>query len=85
MRSFLKGHNPWFYVTRDLKKPIDGAIEIDEAFDNRLIDWTNNHHQILTWFHTTTIPSISELFASNDDSKGAWGMLASRYSSVDCS
>jgi hypothetical protein len=38
---------------------------------------------ILTWFHNTTILSISALFGSFDEAKGAWDMLASRYSFVD--
>jgi transposase InsO family protein len=83
MRSFLKGRKLWLYVTGEVKKPVKGASESDEAFTTRLIDWDSKHHQILTWFRNTTIPSISALFGSFDEAKGAWDMLASRYSSVD--
>jgi hypothetical protein len=83
MCSFLKSRKLWLYVTREIKKPVKGASEIDEAFTTRLIDWDSNHHKILTWFRNTTIPSISALFGSFDEANGAWDMLASCYSSVD--
>ena len=83
MRSFLKGCKLWLYVTGEVKKPLKGASESDEDFTTRLIDWDSKHHQILTWFRNTTIPSIFALFGSFDEAKGAWDMLASRYSSVD--
>jgi transposase InsO family protein len=83
MRSFLKGRKLWLYVTGEVKKPVKGASESDEAFTTRLIDWDSKHHQILTWFRNTTIPSISALFGSFDEAKGAWDMLGSRYSSAD--
>jgi hypothetical protein len=71
MRSFLKSYKLWLYVTGDLKRPIQGATETNEAFCTRLIDLDSNHHQILTWFCNTTIPSISALFGSFDEAKGA--------------
>jgi hypothetical protein len=83
MRSFLKGCKLWLYVTGEVKKPVKGASKSDEAFTTRHIDWDSKHHQILTWFRNTTIPSIFALFGSFDEAKGAWDMLASRYSSVD--
>jgi hypothetical protein len=83
MRSFLKGRKLWLYVIGEVKKPVKGASETDEAFTTRLIDWDSNHHKILTWFHNTTIPSISALFGNFDEAKDARAMLASRYSSVD--
>jgi hypothetical protein len=83
MRSFLKGHKLWLYVTGEVKKPVKGASESDEAFTTRLIDWDKKHHQILTWFRNTTILSISTLFGSFNEAKGTWDMLASYYSSVD--
>jgi hypothetical protein len=48
MRSFLKGCKLWLYVTGEVKKPVKGASESDEAFTTRLIDWDSKHHQILT-------------------------------------
>lgn len=83
MRIFLECRKLWLYVTGDLKKPTKGPTESDEAFCTRLIDWDSNHHQILMWFRNTTIPSISMMFGRFDDSKSAWDMLASRYSSAD--
>jgi hypothetical protein len=70
-------------VTGDILKPTKVTAESDDAFRTRLIDWDNKHHQILTWFRNTTIPSIAALFGSFDDAQGAWNMLASRYSSID--
>jgi hypothetical protein len=83
MRSFLKGRKLWLYVTGDIPKPTKVTVESDDAFCTRLIDWDSKHHQILTWFRNTTIPSNVALFGSFDDAQGAWDMLASRYSSID--
>ena len=83
MISFLKGRKLWLYVTGDIPKPTKVDAETDDAFHTRLIDWDSKHHQILTWFHNTIIPSIAALFGSFDDAQGAWNMLASRYSSID--
>jgi hypothetical protein len=70
-------------VTGDILKLTKVTVESDDAFRTRLIDWDSKHHQILTWFRNTTIPSIAALFDSFDDAQGAWNMLASRYSSID--
>jgi hypothetical protein len=83
MRIFLESRNLWLYMTGDLKKPTKSPTELDEAFRTRLIDWESNHHQILMWSRNSTIPSISTMFGNFDDSKSAWDMLASRYSSTD--
>uniref|UniRef100_A0A7N2MIJ2 Retrovirus-related Pol polyprotein from transposon TNT 1-94 n=1 Tax=Quercus lobata TaxID=97700 RepID=A0A7N2MIJ2_QUELO len=37
---------------------------------------------ILTWIRNTSIPSISNLLGSFDDSKSAWDMLVKRYSTT---
>ena len=71
MHFFLKGCKLWVYVTGDLANPTKGAFESNNAFRAHLIDWDSHHHQILTWFHNTTIPSISALFGSFDEAKGA--------------
>ena len=86
MCSFLKGPKLWLYVTGEVKrtkKPVKGVSESDEGFTTRLIDWDSKHHQILTWFCNTTIPSIYVLFGSFDKAKGSWDMLSSRYYSMD--
>jgi hypothetical protein len=48
IRSFLKGHKLWLYVTEEVKKPVKRASKTYEAFTTRLIDWDSNHHKILT-------------------------------------
>lgn len=70
-------------MTGDIPKLTKVTVESDDAFRTRLIDWDSKHHQILTWFRNTTIPSIAALFGSFDDAQGAWDMLASPYSSID--
>jgi len=70
-------------VTGDIPKPTKVTDESTDALRTRLIDWGSKHHQILTWFRNTTIPSIAALFGSFNDAQGAWDMLASRYSFVD--
>jgi hypothetical protein len=81
--AFLKDASFGFMGLGRSKSQFKGASESDEAFTTRLIDWDSKHHQILTWFRNTTIPSISALFGSFDEAKDAWDMLASCYSSVD--
>jgi hypothetical protein len=70
-------------VTRDIPKPTKVTAKSDYAFCTRLINWDSKHHQILTWFRNTIIPSIATLFGSFDDAQGAWDMLASHYSSIN--
>uniref|UniRef100_A0A2N9I8W4 Integrase catalytic domain-containing protein n=1 Tax=Fagus sylvatica TaxID=28930 RepID=A0A2N9I8W4_FAGSY len=81
MRSFIKGRKLWFYVTGEMKKPVQGSSEDENAFRIRLIEWDSNNHQILTWLRNTSIPSISNLLGNFDDARTAWDMLAKRYSS----
>jgi hypothetical protein len=70
-------------VTGDILKPTKVTAETDDTFRTRLIDWDSKHHQSLTWFRNTTIPSIVAIFGNFDDAQGAWNMLISRYSSFD--
>jgi hypothetical protein len=81
MRSFIKGRKLWFYVTGEMKKPVKGSSEDEDAFRIRLVKWDSNNHQILTWLRNTSIPSISNLLGNFDDARTAWDMLAKRYSS----
>jgi len=67
MRSFLKGRKLWLYVTGDILKPTKVISKIDDTFRTCLIDWDSKHHQILTWFRNTIIPSIAALFGNFDD------------------
>uniref|UniRef100_A0A2N9I7J4 Uncharacterized protein n=1 Tax=Fagus sylvatica TaxID=28930 RepID=A0A2N9I7J4_FAGSY len=78
---FIKGRKLWFYVTGEMKKPVKGSSEDENAFRIRLIEWDSNNHQILTWLRNTSIPSISNLLGNFDDARTAWDMLAKRYSS----
>uniref|UniRef100_A0A2N9EQR3 Retrovirus-related Pol polyprotein from transposon TNT 1-94-like beta-barrel domain-containing protein n=1 Tax=Fagus sylvatica TaxID=28930 RepID=A0A2N9EQR3_FAGSY len=79
--TFIKGRKLWFYVTGEMKKPVKGSSEDENAFRIRLIEWDSNNHQILTWLRNTSIPSISNLLGNFDDARTAWDMLAKRYSS----
>ena len=81
MRSFIEGRKLWFYITGEIKKPVKGSSEDEDAFRIRLVDWDSNNHQILTWLHNTFIPSISNLLGNFDNARTAWDMLAKRYSS----
>uniref|UniRef100_A0A2N9HGZ1 Uncharacterized protein n=1 Tax=Fagus sylvatica TaxID=28930 RepID=A0A2N9HGZ1_FAGSY len=81
MLSFIKRRKIWFYVTGEMKKPVKGSSEDEDAFRIRLIKWDSNNHQILTWLRNTSIPSISNLLGNFDDARTAWDMLAKRYSS----
>jgi hypothetical protein len=81
MRNFIKGRKLWFYVTGEMKKPVKGSSEDEDAFRIRLIEWDSNNHQILTCLRNTSIPSISNLLGNFDDARAAWDMLAKRYSS----
>uniref|UniRef100_A0A2N9J4I5 Uncharacterized protein n=1 Tax=Fagus sylvatica TaxID=28930 RepID=A0A2N9J4I5_FAGSY len=79
--TFIKGRKLWFYVTGEMKKPVKGSSEDEDAFRIRLVKWDSNNHQILTWLRNTSIPSISNLLGNFDDARTAWDMLAKRYSS----
>jgi len=83
IHSFLKGRKLWLYVTGDIPKPTKVIAKTDDTFCTRLIDWDSKHHQILTWFRNTTIPSIAAIFGNFDDAQGAWDMFTSCYSSFD--
>ena len=56
---FLKGQ--WFlcYVIGDIKAPVCSTDEADKSFSMHLEEWDCKNHEIITWFRTTTLPSIS--------------------------
>jgi hypothetical protein len=81
MHNFIKGRKLWFYIIGEMKKPIKGSSEDEDAFRIRLIEWGSNNHQILTWLRNTSIPSISNLLENFDDAPIAWDILAKQYSS----
>ena len=78
MRNFIKGRKLWFYVISEMKKPVKDSSEDEDVFKIRLIEWDSNNHQILTWLHNISIPSISNLLVNFDDARIAWDMLAKR-------
>ena len=72
----------WHYCIGAITIPINEADEEDAAFLGLMIEWDSHNHMILTWIRNTSIPSISNLLGSFDDSKLAWDMLAKRYSTT---
>jgi hypothetical protein len=60
MRSFLKGHRLWRYVTGEIQAPVRSKDEEDTKFADRLEDWDCKNHQIITWFRHSTVPSIHQ-------------------------
>ena len=82
MHSFLKGRTLWHYCTGAITVPVKGANEEDAAFLSHMIEWDSHNHMILIWIQNTSIPSISNLLGSFDDTKLAWDMLAKRYSTT---
>ena len=79
MRSYLKGHKLWLYVTGD--RPILEQVdkETDSAYVIRIEDWECANHQIITWFRNTSIPSIVDDFVNIDIAKEVWDLLVTRY------
>ena len=79
MRSYLKGHKLWLYVSGDrlISKQVDK--ETDSAYAIRIEDWESANHQINTLFHNTSIPSIVDVFGSIDIAKEVWDLLVTRY------
>ena len=69
MRSYLKGHKPWLYVSGDgpILEKVDK--ETDSAYAIWIEDWESANHHIVTWFHNTSIPSIVDEFDNLDIAK----------------
>ena len=55
MRSYLKGHKLWFYVSGDRSIPEQVDKETDAAYAIRIKDWESANHYIITWFRNTSI------------------------------
>ena len=58
IRSFLKGHHLWRYITSEIQAPVHSKDEDDMKFTDRLKDWDLKDHQIITWFRHSTVSSI---------------------------
>ena len=69
MCSYLKGRKLWFYVSGDRSIPEKVDKETDSAYAIRIEDWESANHQIITWFHNTSIPSIGDEFGNIDIAK----------------
>uniref|UniRef100_A0A2N9GFN4 Integrase catalytic domain-containing protein n=1 Tax=Fagus sylvatica TaxID=28930 RepID=A0A2N9GFN4_FAGSY len=79
MCSFLKGRKLWLYVTGQRHPPTQQKDETEDAFTLQLEDWDGVNHQIITWLHNTSTPSVSMEFGGYDTAKDVWDMFASRY------
>ena len=69
IRSFLKGHRLWRYVTSEIQAPVRSKDEEDMKFADRLKDWDCKNHQIITWFRHSTVPSIHQQFVRYENAK----------------
>jgi hypothetical protein len=79
MRSFLKSHRLWRYVTGEIQAPVRSKDEDDTKFANRLEDWDCKNHQIITWFHHSTVSSIHQQFGRYENAKDVWNLLSRHY------
>ena len=75
MKSFLIGRKLWWILTGDITKSIKGATE-ESKFVERLEDWDNKNHHIITWLNNTFIMAIHTKFDAFDTTKGLWDFLA---------
>jgi hypothetical protein len=85
MRSFLKGHRLWRYVTGEIQAPVCSKDEDDTKFTDCLEDWDCKNHQIITWFYHSTVPTIHQQFGRYDNAKDVWDLLSRHYTTVGLS
>ena len=85
MRSFLKGHRLWRYVTGEIQAPVRSKDEEDTEFADRLEDWDCKNHQIITWFRHSTVPSIHQQFGRYENAKDVWDLMSRHYSTAGLS
>jgi hypothetical protein len=85
MRSFLKGHRLWRYVTGEIQAPVRSKDEEDTKFADRLEDWDCKNHQIITWFRHSTVPSIHQQFGRYENAKDVWDLLSRHYTTTGLS
>ena len=83
MKSFLKGRKLWRFITGDISIPIQETTENNSLFADRLEDWESKHHQIITCFRNTTLPSIHGEFGRFDTAKEVWEFLEARFTITD--
>jgi hypothetical protein len=82
MKSFLIGRKLWRIVTGDVVKPTREKDESATKFAERLEDWDNKNHQIITWLRNTSVPSIHIQFDNYDSAKELWEFLKNRYQQI---
>ena len=79
MRSYLKGHKLWIYVSGDRPIPEQVDKKTNSAYAIRIEDWESANHQIITCFCNTSISSIVDEFDNIDIAKEFWDLLVTRY------
>ncbi|TYK10332.1 Retrovirus-related Pol polyprotein from transposon TNT 1-94 [Cucumis melo var. makuwa] len=82
MKSFLIGRKLWRIVTGDITKPTKQDKEDDNKFIERLEEWDNKNHQIITWLSNTSVPAIHTQFDAFENAKELWNFLSTRFKSV---
>ena len=85
MHSFLKGHHLWRYVTSEIQAPVRSKDEDDTKFADRLEDWDCKNHQIINWFHHSTVSSIHQQFGHYENAKNVWDLLSRHYTTAGLS
>jgi hypothetical protein len=85
MRSFLKGHCLWCYVTGEIQASVRSKDEDDTEFADRLKDWNCKNHQIITWFRHFTVSSIHQQFGRYENAKDVWNLLSRHYTTASLS
>jgi hypothetical protein len=85
MRSFLKGHRLWRYVTGEIQAPVRSKDEDDMKFTDRLEDWDCKNHQIITWFRHSTVPTIHQQFGRYDNAKDVYDFFSHHYTTAGLS
>ena len=79
MRSFLKCHCLWRYVTGEIQASVRSQDEDDTKFADRLEDRDCKNHQIITWFRHSTVSSIHQQFGRYENAKDVWDFLSRYY------
>lgn len=63
MCNFIKGRRLWHYIIATIVQPVQKEDEDAEKFVDRLQEWDNRNHQIITWFYNTSQLSIQLQFS----------------------
>ena len=54
----------------------------DDKYIEKLEDWDNKNHQIITWLGNTSIPATHTQFDTFNTSKELWNFLLTRFQSI---